>query len=421
MSDSSDRRLVRDLARQYAELAALPRQDERRAFWRAHHSLKPTRPAVIITYGMHNVWCRETFGEHTLTCQDPYLRGWEQWLRMALFHHTIGDDYLLEPWVTVGAVHTDRGGIWGEAWGVASSFQRPGQEGGAWKSRPPIQSWDDVAKLTPPVHGIDEEATARNVARAHDLFGDILKLNVDRGPVLRSFAADISTTLAGLRGLEQIMIDMYESPEELHALLAFMRDGILENQRQAEAAGHFNLACSINQSVPYAKELPDPRASSAPCTRRELWGFFAAQEYTLISPRLHDEFLYQYQLPIMAAYGLTHYGCCEDLTQKIDMLRQAPNLRSIAVAPRADLGRCVEQAGGDYVLSWRPNPTDMVCCGFDEDKIRRIIGEGLRAAAGSHLNIHLKDIETVEGDPSRLARWTQIVRECIEETAGVYA
>jgi hypothetical protein len=31
--------------------------------------------------------------------------------------------------------------------------------------------------------------------------------------------------------------------------------------------------------------------------------------------------------------------------------------------------------------------------------------------------IHLKDIETVEGDPSRLARWVRIVRSISDEFA----
>ena len=81
---------------------------------------------------------------------------------------------------------------------------------------------------------------------------------------------------------------------------------------------------------------------------------------------LFDEFMLQYQLPIMAEYGLVAYGCCEDLTRKIDVLRQIRNLRRIAVTPVADVRRCAEQIGTDYVISWRPNPTDMVCAGWDD-------------------------------------------------------
>ena len=47
----------------------------------------------------------------------------------------------------------------------------------------------------------------------------------------------------------------------------------------------------------------------------------------------------QYQIPLMAPFGLAAYGCCEDLTPKIDLLRQIPNLRRIAVSPMADVAR----------------------------------------------------------------------------------
>ena len=165
--------------------------------------------------------------------------------------------------------------------------------------------------------------------------------------------------------------------------------------------------------MPYADELEPMRPNSGPRRRQDLWGFCAAQEFTLISPAFHDEFLFQYQMPIMAQFGLVHYGCCEDLTRKIDMLRQLKNLRSIAVTPTANVRRCAEQIGTDYVMSWRPNPTDMVCAGWDEARIRRIIRDGLAACRGGFVHIHLKDVETVQGDPTRLARWTRLVREVI--------
>ncbi|GAI58840.1 unnamed protein product [marine sediment metagenome] len=49
-------------------------------------------------------------------------------------------------------------------------------------------------------------------------------------------------------------------------------------------------------------------------------------------------------------FGLVAYGCCEDLTYKVDMLRQIPNLRRIAVPPFADAAKCAEQIGRDYVF-----------------------------------------------------------------------
>jgi hypothetical protein len=412
-ADNGDAGILRELAKRYADLAAKPVQERRRELWAAHFALKRTAVPVLATYGMWNVWCREAFGDSAMECQDSFLREHERSLRLRIFQDEVGDDSILEPWLTVRAVMRANGGSWVSPWGVQMQRKRTGDHGGSYVWESPIQQWSDMAKLTAPPHEIDEAETARRAGRMHDAIGDILPICIDRSPVLSGFMADISTTLAALRGLEQIMLDMYEAPAELHRLLAFMRDGVLANQQQAEDAGHYTLATQHNQAMTYAEELERPERDSGPRKRKALWGFLAAQEFTLISPAFHEEFLLRYQMPVAENFGLVHYGCCEDLTRKIDMLRQVKNLRSIAVTPRADVRKCAEQIGGDYAFSWRPNPADMVSCGWDEGRIRRILREGLPAcrANGCLPHVHLKDIETVEGDTSRLARWVKIVRE----------
>ncbi|MBT6630404.1 MAG: hypothetical protein HOB49_25540 [Gemmatimonadetes bacterium] len=130
---------------------------------------------------------------------------------------------------------------------------------------------------------------------------------------------------------------------------------------------------------------------------------------------MHDEFLLQYQLPIMERFGLVAYGCCEDLTDKIDMLRQIPNLRRIAVSPFADVRRCAEQIGSDYVFSYRPSPTDMVGYGLDHERVRQLLRQDLMACRDNFVDITLKDVETVEGDPQRVRQWVAMCRQVIDE------
>lgn len=413
-NDGNDVSVLRDLAKQYAEIAGKEAQQERRNLWSRLNSLKPARPTVLATFGMHNVWCREMFGDHAMQCRDPFYREHERWLRMEVFRDSIGDDYIQEPWITQRAAVA---GSWRCMFGVEEANTGVPEEGGSWQFDPPIKEWADVAKLRPVPHCVDEAETARRVARLQDAVGDILPVNVERGPLWQGFMADLSTDLAGLRGLGQIMVDMYESPQELHNLLGLMREAVLAGQQAAEAAGDFQLTAHGNQAMTYCEELEWPRANSGPRKRKDLWCHSAAQEFTLISPKMHDEFLLQYQLPIIREFGLVAYGCCEDLTRKIDMLRQVPNLRIIAVTPRADVGKCAEQIGRDYVMSWRPNPADMVCYGFDESRIRRIIGNGMEAARGCIVTIHLKDVETVQGDPGRLAAWVKLVRSITDAYA----
>jgi hypothetical protein len=415
LNEQHDVDILRELGEAYARIATDPKQDERRRLWADHYSLKRTRPPVIAGFGMWNVWAREVFADENMECRDPELRGHERGLRMALFQDDIGDDTIQEPWFHVQAVRErHEKGLWGINLGRTTT----GHDGDAWKFDPPVQNIvGDMEKLKAPRHEIDEEATAAKAERMRQILGDILPVHVDRGPICRGFQADISTDMTQMLGMTELMVAMYEQPEALHSLAAYMRDAILAVQDAAEEAGDYSLAESMNQGQPYCHELPWPEPNSHGARREQLWGFCAAQEFALVGPQQHEEFLLQYQKPIFEKYGLMHYGCCEDLGRKIDMLRDWENLRSIAVTPAADVAVCAEQIGPDYVSSWRPNPTDMVCTAFDEDRIRRIVGSALETFQSNDCRVHLnlKDVETLQGETDRMRRWTALVRRIIDE------
>jgi len=395
---------LRDLAKQYMDICRSEVQDERRDLWRSHNSLKPTRPLIYV-----RAFAWGEMPESKCECEEPFFRNYESFFRRALFVDTLADDSIFEPWVTVGAAHKCTG------WGVGTPRTRSGEPRGSWKADYPIKELGDIEKLRAPWHEIDDEATAQNVERLTDAIGDIVTVNLDRGPAYRVWSGDISTDLGYLRGIENFMLDMADNPEWLHRLLAFMRDGILRTHDQAEAAGDWGLGAHQNQAMPYAEELDDPAANVNGVKRAELWYFCAAQEMTLISPQMHNDFVLEYQLPIIEKFGLSAYGCCEDLTNKIGILRRIPNLRRIAVAPAADAPRCAEQIGSDYVVSYRPSPTDMVGYSFDPGRVREILRRDLEPCKSCHVDITLKDVETVEHDPTRVRKWVQLTRGVIGE------
>jgi hypothetical protein len=84
----------------------------------------------------------------------------------------------------------------------------------------------------------------------------------------------------------------------------------------------------------------------------------------------------------------------------------------------ANVAKCAEQIGRDYVLSYRPSPTDMVGYGFDPERIRGILRHDLRACRECAVDITLKDVETVEGDRERPRRWVEMARSVIDEVWG---
>ena len=404
MGIKKDIQILRDLAKKYVEICNKDVQKERRDLWRKHNSLKKTRPLIYVrAFAWHEM------PQSKCTIVDSFLRQFESFFRNRLFWNTFRDDSIFEPWVTIQASYKCTG------WGLLGERNYSSEAYGSYKIDYPIKKLDDIKNLRVPYHEIDERKTSEEMKRLLDAIGDIIVINVDRGPAYRMWEGDISTHLGFLRGIETIMLDMTDNPEWLKSLVKFLADGVLKTHDEAEAAGDWGLCTHENQAMPYAEQLSDPAANVNGVKRKQLWAFMAAQEFTGVSPVMHEEFLLRYQIPILEKFGLVSYGCCEDLTNKIDILRQIPNLRRIAVSPFANVAKCAEQIGKDYVLSYRPSPTDMVGYGFDTNRIRSILRRDLESCKNSHVDITLKDVETVENDPNRVREWVRIVRDvCCE-------
>ena len=403
---------IRDLAKETLEFAHSPEMERRRRLWTAHNSLSFTRPPIYIR--------AIPFGEYRMErkCEDPYLRGLENQLLLNRYRMQLADDTIVEPFLTVrAAVAVSPEGVYG----LPAELEE--KTGGiiAAHYKPSILEEEDVQKLCVLPYSVDEAETARRANRLREALGGVLDVAVDRQAALCGmWQNDISTALAKLRGLEEIMWDAYDRPEWLHALVGWMRDRILGHIDQTESAQGFRLVNHQNQAMPYCRELQPPSASEEPVSTKQLWGYMAAQEFTTFGPDMFEEFMFRYQKPILERYGLVAYGCCEDLTRKIGIIKTLKNLRRIAVSPFADAQKCAEQIGGDYVLSWRPNPSSACSRGVDEDSVR---GELRRVMDcfdqnGCKWDVTLKDLETTGGDPTAIVRWTAIVRDELERRYG---
>lgn len=414
--DVEEREAVRDLAKRLTELAAEPVQAERRERWRKLNSLKMERPPI---QAMVHVAFNETQAD-SVKSKDPFLRSVEWRLRSELYLNACGGDHVLKPYFVAGPKYKE-GYTPGESntklWGFELKIDK--LENGAldFFGDLPLKRLEDAERLVKPPHSIDEARTSEEAERLGELLAGVMPVAVSRAPFYRSFHGDLCSDLVKLRGQEQLLLDMYDNPEWLHRLLAFMRDGVLANQEAAEKAGDFATIDHFNQAEPYVEGLPDPTPEGGSVGRDRLWGFAASQEFTMVSPELFEEFLLQYQIPILERYGLCAYGCCEDLTKKIGLLRRIGNLRRIAVTPYAKLPECARLIGRDYVVSYRPNPTDMISCGFNPERVRSILRRDLAELArnGCAFDITLKDVSTVERDPARAGAWLRIANECVDE------
>lgn len=408
-----DVKILRDLVKELNEITNKPIQNIRRDLWRSHNSFKRVQPLIYIRAFAYN----EIFDKNDLKCKDPFYREYEHYIHMMKFRDTIGDDYIIEPWLTVKPIYNTPIDM---RWGIKVEMSEKTQQGGAAAFKPQItgNEYEDIDRIITPTHKINEKATMERFEKLQNAVGDLITIDLDRGPLFGMWYQDISTDIAKLRGLEQIMWDAYDRPEWLHKLLNHMMNGILKVHEEAEKSGDYSLTNHQNQAMPYAEELKDPKPNTYGVKRDQLWCFMASQEYTTFGPDMFQEFMLQYQIPIMSNFGLIAYGCCEDLTQKIDYLKKIPNLRRIAVSPFANVKKCAEQIAQDYILSWRPNPSTMISTGLDEDYVRKHMKENFKIFKenNNYFDITLKDVETINHKPENVSKWVQIVREEIENS-----
>ncbi|MFH1084995.1 MAG: hypothetical protein V1772_04455, partial [Chloroflexota bacterium] len=212
-----ERETLRALAQRVAELAARPIEQEKRALWLDHNDLRETRPLVFID--PENGW-NEIITQDQLRCQEPFLRVWEMTLRKEIYWaEAMRDDRVIEPYFNVPHTYTDTG------WGLAETQIRPHEAGGAYVWDAPIKDYDhDLPRLRFPEITVDQARTQQVVAFAQELLGDILTVR------LRTawwWSLGMTWDFIKLRGLENLMLDMYDHPQGVHRLMAFLRDGTL--------------------------------------------------------------------------------------------------------------------------------------------------------------------------------------------------
>jgi hypothetical protein len=395
-----ERDLVRELARKVAQIALSPENEMIRKRWRDVNALrKPDRAPVLC----RPVGCwKEIIPPETLVCQEPWLRGWEYEFRQILCKHTIGDDSPLETYFSVpGRFEVDPP----NTWGVEVGRHLSGSADGAWAYDPPLKSVAEYEKLRLPNYRYNEPATRESISRTQELLADILPVKLQIGPGYDS--ATLGTAAADLRGLEQIMMDMIDQPEMMHRLMGFLLKARMRLLDVWEATGILtpNNTGAMLCSDPIGPEPPDGRYTLNHC-----WCSGNSQEFDQVSPEMWEEFCLNYQKPIFERFGLVCYGCCENLTHKIDRVLSIPNLRIFVCSAWTNMDVVLDRIGTDYCIMWRQKASNVV---FAEDPkvLRYELEEGARRLRGRRYQIVLRELQTLCGRPDRLEVWTKIAKE----------
>jgi hypothetical protein len=399
--------VLRELACRYAEIAALPEQAERKARWRDVNGLRGGRPLLWV----NEVCWHEMNVEDELTprCESAVGFRLETVLRRQLYQwrHMRGD-MVLENAVDAPFILTNSGfGLSVEA-DVAETDSESTIASRHFHNQ--IKTAEDIDKIQTPVVRVDERRTQAFYECYRDLFSGILPV---RGRGCTGFWFAPWDDIVLYMGADNVLMNLVDDEELMLALIEKLTDAYLGALDQYEALG---LTWSNNTNVRigsgaygYTNELPAD--GDGPCPLQSMWGSSTAQIFGSVSPAMHERFGLEFEKKWMARFGLNYYGCCEPLHARIGMLSKIPNLRKISISPWADAAAAAEAMRGRYVMSLKPSPAVLAGTGFDGDAVRRELEGKFEAARGVSVEVILKDISTVRGDPSRLWRWMDIAMD----------
>jgi len=403
---SKDQEILRRLAGQVAQLAARTIENDKRNLWFRHNALEATRPPIF--FSPENSW-NEIIPESQIQCRGELARDWEVMLRAEIFWgESICDDRVIEPYFLVPYMYVE------SDWGMHET-RVGGQGSGAYTWDSPLKSYDDLNKIHFSTISVDYEATNALLSLATKVMGDLLTVRLKENWRL----GGLTSYLVKLRGLQQIMFDVYDCPEKLHQLMGILRDGTLAKLDFLEK----NALLSLNNDgtyvgsggFGYTRELPQKDFNGKSVRTCDIWGFAESQSTVGFPPDMFAEFFFPYISSTLEGFGLNCYGCCEPLDKYWDVIKNTPRLRRVSVSPFANVADMADELGDQYIYSWKPNPVVLAGRSFNEDLIRAELRRVLQITRNCHVEIIMKDTITIGNNPQRVIRWCQIAREEAEK------
>lgn len=257
----SDRSMLRELARQVAEIAADPVNDERRELWRKLNDRDAQRPMIWINeIPWHEM---DVDGELTLRTQHAWARDQECEMRRTIYQwrHMPGDMIVNPELVCPLAIHSTDFGIIEDV-----DIVRTDETSDIVSRRfhKQIHDVDDLYKIRMPVVTHNIEATDYSYAAMCELFSDILSVRQVGQTHIWFTPWDY---LIRWWGIEEAMFDMYERPELVHAAVDRMVDAWMVELDQFVAQNLLSLDANNTRvgsgGYGYVSDLPgnnfDPR------------------------------------------------------------------------------------------------------------------------------------------------------------------
>lgn len=417
----TEREYLRGLARQQAEIAALPVMEARRQLWTAMNDNVPgARPPFAI-----ETWTfdRDFLPETLLQCTSDYGRQLERgFLRHIRHHEILNDDHVCPDTLDMGwHVTLNEFGI-----DIPVEYRKDaeGIVTGYHFTHPITDLSDGFAMLTPSTASVDREGTRAEQAFLEETFGDILPVALRSG--VYGFTS-LTQRLIRLMSTETFFMAMYDCPETLHALMAYLRDNAINICRWAEREGLLCLnnanQCTCGTCYNFTTQLPRRAVQPGQVLLSDMWAAMDSQETVGISAELFHEFCFPYYRDVAALFGLVYWGCCEPVDPIWDMsLSTLPNLKAVSISKWANEAFMAEVlAGRGIVYSRKPDPNLLgLDVTLNEEAWAAELNRTMDATAGKDIPLEfvVRDVYTMHGNLAKARRAVEIARREIDRRYG---
>lgn len=404
--------ILRDLAKQYMEIASLPIQEEKISLWKALNRGEMERPMVVIDQLPINEL--NDNGELNCFVEDPFWRNIEFELRFSLYrwrHFPV--DMVLDPFITIPkAIENSWFGINID---VDILHSDPDNAVVSQHYKRQISDMDDIEKIKDMVIVHDEETSKLWLEQASYIFDGIAPVKSSGG---LQFHLGVWDVLSQLMGVENIYFDLLDRPEFLHKAVGRLTDSVLAGIKQANELGvHNDIINTCHCSYIYTDELLPSSGEGKGPVSKNCWAFGLAQLFSSVSPSITDEFEIPYITKMAKEFGMIYYGCCERLDDRLDIIKKIPNLKKVSCSPWSDRYAFAENIGEELIMSYKPNPAYLAEDNVDYDEIKKDLLETVKVAKDNSVNLEiiLKDISTVRYQPERITKWANIAMEIVNQ------
>ena len=405
MLSRNDIDILKSLAREYAEIAALPVQAEKKRLWIKLNTINMERPMLLIDQIPWNEMDVDGF----LDCHvsDKYWQRVECELRRTIYKwRHMPADMVVDPYVCLPRPINNTG------WGV--DVKRDNyiiQEEGATASSShfinQFEEIEDIEKIQMPVITLDSAREQEIITEARSIFDGIIDFRMT-GNMLH---LGIWDTISHWMGVENCYIELMDRPELMHGIMEKLTQGLISMIDQMNKLQLFDInsnMCHCSQTY-----LPDMPKEGDLALSGNAWAFGLAQLFTAVSPDITAEFELPYMKRVFPYFGAIYYGCCDRLDDRMDIIEKLPKIRKLSCSPWSHREPFAEKMPAYCVMSNKPNPAYLANGTLNEDVVRADIRRTIAAAKAHNrsLELILKDISTVKHNPACLWRWQEIAME----------